>query len=101
MKKSNFWVNLSVWYEADTKFGYGLYKDYDTSNYYSEILKRYNPINSINEKELKQFSNNCFSLAIVKRLTGVYDFIQLSGYTEEKGSICYYVHDDGSIEKAF
>lgn len=100
MKKSDFWVHLSVWYEADTNFGFGLYKDYDTSNYYSEILRRYNPINPIEEKELKQFSNNCFYLGIVKRLSGVYDFIQLSGYTEEKGSICYYVNDDGSITKA-
>lgn len=99
MKKSDFWTHLSVWYEADTDFGYGLYKDYDTSNYYSEILKRYNPINPIDEKELKQFSNN-FSLGIVKRLSGVYDFIQLSGYTKEKGSCCFYVHYDGSITKA-
>lgn len=99
MKKYNNWVHVSVWYQFQSKYDLGIMKDFDTSGYYQDIIKRYDPVNKIDDEILKCFNNN-LSLCIVRRLSGTYDIIQLSGYHNRKGMVCYLVDEDGNITKA-
>ena len=74
-------------------------KDFDTSGYYQDIIERYKPVNKIDDKILKCFNDN-LAISIVKRLNGTCDIIQISGYHNRKGMICYFVDEEGNVTKA-
>lgn len=99
MKKYNEWVHFSIWSQFETKYDIGILKDFDSSGYYQDIIAKYNPTNKIDDEILSSFDNG-LTLAIVKRLSGSYDIIQLSGYHNEKGMICYLVDEEGKLTKA-
>lgn len=99
MKKYNNWVRVEVWYQFEGKYDFGIMKDFDTSGYYQDIIERYNPVNKIDDKILKCFNDN-LALSIVKRLNGTCDIIQISGYHNRKGMICYLVDEEGNVTKA-
>ena len=99
MKKYNNWVRVEVWYQFVGKYDFGIMKDFDTSGYYQDIIERYNPVNKIDDKILKCFNDN-LALSIVKRLNGTFDIIQISGYHNRKGMICYLVDEEGNVTKA-
>lgn len=99
MKKYNKWVHLSIWSQFKGVYDFGIIKDFDTSGYYQDIIAKYKPINKIDDEILKSF-NNGLELAIVKRLSGTCDIIQISGYHNRKGIICYMVDEEGKLTKA-
>ena len=98
MKKYNNWVHLSMWTEFEGKYDFGIMKDFDTSGYYQDIIAKYNPTNKVDENFLR-FFNNGISISIVFRLNGTCDIIQISGYHNRKGMICYLVDEEGNVTK--
>lgn len=99
MKKYNNWVHLSMWTEFESQYDFGIMKDFDTSGYYQDIITKYNPTNKVDENFLR-FFNNGISISIVFRLNGTCDIIQISGYHNRKGMICYLVDEEGNVTKA-